>query len=86
MAQAGNIILAVGAMTVTNDVLFNKQPMNWKVPIATAIGALMFTGFQSAAGEPAVLLAWLALVGSLLYTPKTGKPLAVNLSNWATGK
>ena len=84
--NAASIIVVVGGITIANDVLFQSQPMNWKTPIATGIGALIFAGAQSAIGEPAVMLAWLVLVGSLLYAPKTGKSFAVNLANWTQGK
>ena len=86
MADAATLIVATGGITIANDVIFNKQPMNWKVPIATGIGALIFAGAQSAVGEPAVLLAWLVLIGSLLYTPSGGKPFSTNLAAWAGGK
>lgn len=85
MADAASIIVAVGGITVANDVIFNGQSVPWKTVIATGIGAMIFAGAQSAVGEPAVMLAWLALVGALLYTPKTGKSFSANLANWAKG-
>lgn len=86
MGSAAGLILATGGITIANDVVFQAQPMNWKIPIATGIGALIFGAAQSAVGEPAVLLAWLVLVGSLLYTPKGGKSFSANLASWAGGK
>lgn len=86
MADAPTLIIATGAITVANNVILNKQPMNWKIPIATGIGALMFAGLQSASREPAVMLGWLVLVGSFIVPPKTGKSFADNLATWAGGK
>lgn len=80
--DASTIILTTGALTITNEVIFNHEAMNWKIPIATGFGALIFAGLQAAIGEPAVALAGLALVASLLVSPAGGKPLANNLADW----
>lgn len=62
MSQSTGPILAVGAITLTNRVIFNGQPMDWKVPIGTTIAALLFSGAERAIGPVAVGLAYLALV------------------------
>jgi hypothetical protein len=62
MAASTGPILAVGALTVTNRTIFNDQPMDWKVPVATAMGAVLFAGLERAVGRAAVGLAYLALV------------------------
>lgn len=86
-ADAGGVILVVGGITIANDVLFNAGTFNWKIPIATLIGALVFHGAQSAIGEPALMLAYVALVGSLVVpTTKGQKSFAENLAAWTQGK
>jgi hypothetical protein len=62
MAESTGPVLAVGALTLANRVIFNDQPMDWKVPVATAIAAVLFTGAENAVGRPAVYLAYLALI------------------------
>lgn len=83
MADAAPIIVAVGGITIANDVLFSAGTFNWKIPIATGLAAVAFAGLQAAVGEPAVMLAWLVLVGSLIVpSPSGGKPFADNLAAW----
>jgi hypothetical protein len=62
MAQSTGPILAVGALTLANRSVFNEQPMDWKVPIGTAIAAVLFSGAERVAPRAAVSLAYLALI------------------------
>lgn len=62
MAASTGPILAVGGLTLANRVVFNDQPMDWKVPIATAIAAVLFAGAERAVGRVAVNVAYLALI------------------------
>lgn len=62
MADSTGPVLAIGALTVANRVVFNDQPMDWKVPIGTAIAAVLFSGAERAVGPTAVRLAYLALI------------------------
>jgi hypothetical protein len=62
MAASTGPILAVGAITVANRTVFNEQAMDWKVPIGTAMAAVLFAGAERAVGRSAVYLAYLALV------------------------
>lgn len=62
MSASTGPILAVGGLTLANRVVFNDKPMDWKVPIATAIAAVLFSGAERALGDTAVKLAYLALI------------------------
>lgn len=62
MAASTGPILAVGAVTITNRVIFNDKPMDWKVPVATAMAALLFAGAERALGPAVKNVAYLALV------------------------
>lgn len=62
MAASTGPVLAIGALTVTNRTIFNDQPMDWKVPIGTAMAAVLLAGLERAVGRTAVYLAYLALV------------------------
>lgn len=76
MAESTGPILAVGAITVANRTIFNDEPMDWKVPIGTAIAAVLFAGMERAVGRSAVMLAYLALVTSVFarVDPKVPSP------------
>jgi len=66
MAASTGPVLAIGALTVANRVVFNDQAMEWKVPIATAMAAVLFAGAEQAVGRTAVYVAYLALVTAVL--------------------
>jgi hypothetical protein len=90
MARSTGPLLAVGAITVANQTVFNKQPINWRIPIATGIVALSLSLVEHTgkAGETfAVGLAWLALVTVLLTRtdPKTPSPVETALKWWNSG-
>lgn len=62
MAASTGPVLAVGVITMANRVVFNDRPMDWKVPIGTAMAAVLFAGAERAVGRSAVAMAYLALV------------------------
>jgi hypothetical protein len=62
MAESTGPILAIGVITIANRTVFNDEPMEWKVPIATALAAVLFAGAERAVGRSAVYLAYLGLV------------------------
>lgn len=62
MARSTGVVLGVGGITLFNQVILNQEKFTWKVPIATAIAALMLDGLEHVAPDAAVALAWLALV------------------------
>lgn len=62
MAASTGPVLAIGGLTLANRVIFNDKPMDWKVPIGTAIAAVLFSGAERVAPQLAVRLAYLALV------------------------
>jgi len=51
MAASTGPILAVGAITVANRTVFNGQPMDWRIPIATGLAALVFSGAETVIGS-----------------------------------
>lgn len=62
VAASTGPILAVGAITLANRTVFNDEPMDWKIPIATGMAAVLFSGAERAVGRGAVAVAYLALV------------------------
>lgn len=70
MADSTGIVLAVGAITVANEVLFaplagQKITFNWRIIPATAGLALALAGLEHLSRPFAVGLAWLSLVAVL---------------------
>ena len=87
MAKSTGIILAVGAVTMGNNVLLNKEPIDWRVPIATLFAAGAFS-FMEKANEPITVgIAWVALL-TILLARTSNKPAPVeNLTRlWNEGK
>jgi hypothetical protein len=66
MAATTGPIVAVGAITMANRSVFNNMPVDWRVPVATAIAAGLFSLAEKAIGGAAVALAWLALAAVVL--------------------
>lgn len=76
MADSTGPVLAIGALTLANRVVFNDEPMDWRVPIATTLAALLFAGAERAVGRGAVTVAYLALITTVFarVDPKVPSP------------
>lgn len=76
-------VLAIGAITLANNVLFNGQEFDWRVPIATGIATGAFALAEKAWPEGATALAWMALVTILItrVNPRVPSPVET-LNNW----
>lgn len=60
-------VLAAGAITVANSVVFNQAAMDWRIPIAATMLAGGFYLFERAAGPKiAETFAWTLLVTTLI--------------------
>jgi hypothetical protein len=70
MAESTGIVLAVGGLTIANEVIFApltgaKVAFNWRVIPATAGLALALAGLEHLSRPFAVGLAWLSLIAAL---------------------
>lgn len=76
MAESTGPILAIGAITLANRSIFNDEDVDWRVPIATTIAAVLFAGAEKAVGRPAVWVSYLALltVSLVRIDPKVPSP------------
>jgi hypothetical protein len=74
-------ILAIGGITMANQMLFHDKPFDWRVPVATAITAGAFGLLERAWSDAAVGLAWLALVTVLLTRIDPSTPAPVETLN-----
>lgn len=82
MSATTGPVLAIGAITLANRSVFNDQPVDWKVPVATAMAALLFAGAERAVGRTAVWVSYLALITVTLarVDPKVPSPAESALS------
>jgi len=80
MAKSTGPMLAVGAITLANRSLLNAKPIDWKIPIGTAIAAGGLALIERASPNIAVGLAWIALVTVLFVrVDRTVPPPAESL-------
>lgn len=83
MAKSTGPILAVGAITLANQVIFHDQPINWRIPIATGIAAMGLALVEPAMGKAAPMLAWAALFTVVFVRVTPGVPSPVEtLNSW----
>lgn len=76
-------VLVIGGITLANELLFNNQPMDWRIPIATAVAAGLFALLETGWEDGAVALAYLALVATLLVRlPGQKRTPLENLNLW----
>lgn len=87
MANSTSIVVAIGAMSYGNAVVFNGQSPVQAIPviIGTGIAAGMLGLLEQVSPQLAVGIASIALVTMALIPPKSGNSLVTNLLN-ATSK
>jgi hypothetical protein len=66
MARSTGPVLAIGAITIANRTVFNGKGMDWRIPIATGIAALLLSMAEKAIGSGAVWISYLALAAVVL--------------------
>lgn len=76
-------ILAMGAVTLANSMLFNNKPFDPKIPLATAIAAGAFALLEKGWPQGATALAWTAFITVLIARVQPGVPAPVeSLASW----
>jgi hypothetical protein len=81
MAQSTGIILAVGTISFGNQLLINHE-LDFKIPVATAVAAIILSGVEKVSAPLAVGIAYIALV-TISLTRVNGKASpAENLINY----
>lgn len=88
MSQTTGPILALGTITVVNRVVFNDQPMDWRIPLATGLAAVGFSLAERAWPDGAQVIAWTALLSTLVtrLDPKVPSPVESAMSWWKQSK
>lgn len=87
MSKTTGPILATGAVTIANQVIFHDEPMDWRVPVATGLAAMGFSLAEKAWPKGAQILAWTVL-GTVLLSrvkPSVPSPVESALSWWNKG-
>jgi hypothetical protein len=83
MARTTGMILAIGAITFTNQHILHDDPVDLRIPIATGFTALAFAGLEKVWSDGAMALASLGLV-TVLLTRINGKPAPLEtLAEWS---
>jgi len=90
VARSTGVVLAIGAITAANEVLFaplagsGKVQFNWRIVPATAGLALGLAALEHVAPDFAVGLAWLGLV-TVLVVPFGNAPTPLENANKLLG-
>jgi hypothetical protein len=86
MAESTAPILAIGGITMVNRSVFNDEPWDWRIPIATAISVGLFAAIEKPFPKFAVALAWLAVIGGTLgrVDPAVPSPIE-SAATWFDG-
>lgn len=86
MARTTGVVLAIGAVTIANRVIFNDQEMDWRIAVGTGLTAITFAGLEKVNEQAALGLAYVALVAILLtrIDPKVPSPTESALKWWNT--
>ncbi|MGW7281668.1 hypothetical protein ACWGIV_25895 [Streptomyces sp. NPDC054844] len=88
MSRTTGPILALGAITVVNSTVFNERDMDWRVPIATGLALVGFSLAEKVFPDGAQVLAWTALLATLLtrIEPGTPSPVESAMDWWESSK
>lgn len=84
MAGSTGPVLALGAITVINQNVFNGKPWDWKVPVATGVACGGLALLEQVSPKFAVGLAWISL-GAVLVTrldPRVPSPVETFAQWW----
>jgi membrane protein implicated in regulation of membrane protease activity len=83
VAKTTGPVLAIGGITLANELLLENKPMDWRVPIATGVAAGLFYLLEKAWSAGAVMLAYTALVSVMLVRLPGAKRAPIeNLNAW----
>lgn len=81
-------VLATGALTIVNATIFNDEPMDWRIPIATGLAAIGFSLAEKVWPKGVTILAWTAFLTVLLTRtdPNTPSPIESAVDWFNSGK
>lgn len=81
-------VIALGAVTVVNQTVFNDEAMDWRIPVATGLLAVGFFLAEKASPQGAQVMAWTALMATLFtrLDPDIPSPVESALKWWDEGE
>lgn len=84
MAETTGPVLAIGGITLFNQVILNNKPIDWRIPIATGFVAGGFALLEKGNAQLAKGVAWIALLTVLFARtdPKVPAPAESLLKFW----
>lgn len=83
MARSTGPMLAVGGITMFNEMVVHGEPIDWRIPVATGIAAGMLALVEQLSEGAAVGIAYTALITILLARVKPDIPSPVeSLLDW----
>lgn len=86
MARTTGIILATGGITLANASVFNDQPIDWRIPIASGFAAMGFALLERASPDAALIMAWTGFIAVMLTRVNPGVPSPTeSLLKWWNG-
>jgi len=87
MAETTGIVLAIGGITLANQSVFHNKPIDWRIPVATALAGAAFAGAERLWADGARMLAYTALVAVCLsrIDPAVPSPVESALAWWNSG-
>lgn len=87
MAETTGVVLAIGGITLANASVFHSKPVDWRIPVATALAAAAFAGAEKLWADGARMLAYTALVAVCLsrVDPSVPSPVESALEWWNDG-
>lgn len=77
MSATTGPILATGGLAIANRVVFNSEPMDWQIPVATGLAAMGFSLLERVSPKIAKTLAWTAFLTILLSRTDPAVPSPV---------
>ena len=88
MSATTGPVLAMGLITITNRTVFNSEPMDWRVPIATGLLAVGFSLAEKVWADGVKILAWTGVAAVVLtrVEPDVPSPAESALAWWNRGQ
>jgi multisubunit Na+/H+ antiporter MnhB subunit len=74
MSKTTGPILAMGAITMANQNVFNDKSVDWRIPIATGLLAVGFTMAERVWPKGVQILAWTGVVAVVLTRTQSSIP------------
>lgn len=83
MSATTGPVVAMGGLALINQTIFNGQPIDWRIPLATGLAAGGFALAERVWPEGAAILAWTGLLTVIIARMDPKQPsVAENALSW----